>query len=40
MTRFMLDTNVVGHVMQGRDAALLARLTKLPMGHDAKRHLG
>ena len=32
MTRFMLDTNVVSHVMQGRDAALLARLTQLPIG--------
>lgn len=30
--RFMLDTNVVSHIMQGRDAALLARLTQLPVG--------
>ncbi|MBC7620323.1 MAG: type II toxin-antitoxin system VapC family toxin [Candidatus Saccharibacteria bacterium] len=28
----MLDTNVVSHIMQGRDAALLARLTALPVG--------
>ena len=30
--RYMLDTNVVSHIMQGRDAALLARLTKVPVG--------
>ena len=30
--RYMLDTNVVSHIMQGRDAELLARLTKLPIG--------
>lgn len=30
--RYMLDTNVVSHVMQGRDAALLARLTQVPIG--------
>lgn len=30
--RYMLDTNVVSHIMQGRDAELLARLTKLPVG--------
>ena len=30
--RYMLDTNVVGHTMQGRDAALLARLTEVPVG--------
>ena len=29
----MLDTNVVSHIMQGRDSALLARLTALPVGH-------
>ncbi|MBX9612761.1 MAG: type II toxin-antitoxin system VapC family toxin [Burkholderiales bacterium] len=29
--RYMLDTNVVSHVMQGRDAGLLARLTQLPV---------
>ena len=28
----MLDTNVVSQIMQGRDAALLARLAKLPVG--------
>jgi tRNA(fMet)-specific endonuclease VapC len=28
--RYMLDTNVVSHIMQGRDAELLARLTQLP----------
>ena len=30
--RYLLDTNVVSHVMQGRDADLLTRLTKLPVG--------
>ena len=30
--RYMLDTNVVSHIMQGRDASLLARLTALPVG--------
>lgn len=30
--RYMLDTNVVSHIMQGRDAALLARLTRVPVG--------
>lgn len=28
----MLDTNVVSHIMQGRDAKLLERLTQLPVG--------
>ncbi|WP_233506024.1 type II toxin-antitoxin system VapC family toxin [Rhodoferax lacus] len=28
----MLDTNVVSHIMQGRDAELLSRLTRLPVG--------
>ena len=28
---YLLDTNVVSHMMQGRDAALLARLTRLPV---------
>jgi tRNA(fMet)-specific endonuclease VapC len=28
----MLDTNIVSHVMQGRDASLLARLTAQPVG--------
>ncbi len=30
--RYMLDTNVISHIMQGRDTQLLARLTKLPVG--------
>lgn len=30
--RYMLDTNVVSHIMQGRDAALLSRLTQVPVG--------
>ena len=30
--RYMLDTNVVSHIMQGRDSVLLARLTALPVG--------
>jgi tRNA(fMet)-specific endonuclease VapC len=30
--RYMLDTNVVSHIMQGRDAELLAHLTKVPVG--------
>ncbi len=30
--RYMLDTNVVSHIMQGRDAALLARLSQIPVG--------
>ena len=29
---YLLDTNVVSHIMQGRDAVLLARLTALPVG--------
>ena len=29
--RYLLDTNVVSHIMQGRDADLLARLTQLPV---------
>jgi tRNA(fMet)-specific endonuclease VapC len=33
--RFLLDTNVISHIMQGRDAKLLARLTKLPVGQVA-----
>ena len=32
MPRYMLDTNVVSHIMQGRDAALLARLVPVPVG--------
>ena len=30
--RYMLDTNVVSHIMQGRDMALLARLSAVPVG--------
>ena len=30
--RYLLDTNVVSHIMQGRDADLLARLTNVPVG--------
>ena len=30
--RYLLDTHVVSHIMQGRDADLLARLTQLPVG--------
>lgn len=30
--RYLLDTNVISHIMQGRDAELLARLTRLPVG--------
>jgi len=33
--RYLLDTNVISHIMQGRDAKLLARLAKLPMGQVA-----
>ena len=28
---YLLDTNVVSHIMQGRDKELLARLEKLPV---------
>jgi tRNA(fMet)-specific endonuclease VapC len=30
--RYMLDTNVISHIMQGHDAPLLAHLTKVPVG--------
>jgi tRNA(fMet)-specific endonuclease VapC len=30
--RFMLDTNIVSHIMQGRDAALLQRLAQVAVG--------
>jgi tRNA(fMet)-specific endonuclease VapC len=30
--RYLLDTNVVSHIMQGRDGTLLARLTQLSVG--------
>jgi tRNA(fMet)-specific endonuclease VapC len=33
--RYLLDTNVVSHIMQGRDAALLGRLTQVPVGQVA-----
>ena len=33
--RYLLDTNVVSHIMQGRDDELLARLTKVPVGQIA-----
>jgi tRNA(fMet)-specific endonuclease VapC len=33
--RYMFDTNVVSHIMQGRDVQLLARLTQLPVGQVA-----
>ena len=29
--RYMLDTHVVSHIMQGRDTALLTRLTTVPV---------
>jgi tRNA(fMet)-specific endonuclease VapC len=31
--RYMLDTNVVSHIMQGRDTGLLERLVQLPVDH-------
>lgn len=31
--RYLLDTNVVRHIMQGRDAQLLQRLTAMPVGN-------
>lgn len=33
--RYLLDTNVISHIMQGRDAKLLAKLSKLPVGQAA-----
>ena len=30
--RYLLDTNVVSHIMQGRDEGLLARLVKVSVG--------
>jgi tRNA(fMet)-specific endonuclease VapC len=30
--RYMLDTNIVSHIMQGRDADLLARLGQITVG--------
>ena len=31
--RYLLDTNIVSHIMQGRDTALLTKLTSVPVGH-------
>ena len=33
--RYLMDTNVISHIMQGRDAKLLARLSKLAVGQAA-----
>ena len=33
--RYLLDTNVICHIMQGRDTKLLAKLSKLPIGQAA-----
>ena len=33
--RYLLDTNVMSHIMQGRESRLLARLAKLPVGQVA-----
>ena len=33
--RYLLDTHVISQIMQGRDAKLLARLAKLPVGQVA-----
>ncbi len=30
--RYLLDTNTVSHIMQGRDVALLTRLSAVPVG--------
>ena len=30
--RYLMDTNVISHIMQGRDVKLLAKLSKLPIG--------
>ncbi len=30
--RYMLDTNIVSHIMQGRDAGLLKKLASVPVG--------
>ncbi|HSV45345.1 MAG TPA: type II toxin-antitoxin system VapC family toxin [Ramlibacter sp.] len=30
--RYLLDTNIVSHIMQGRDAALLEKLASVPVG--------
>jgi len=33
--RYLLDTNFISHIMQGRDTQLLSRLAKLPVGQVA-----
>lgn len=33
--RYLLDTNVISHIMQGRDSKLLTRLSKLQVGQAA-----
>jgi len=33
--RYLLDTNVISHIMQGRDTQILSRLAKLPVGQVA-----
>ena len=33
--RYLLDTNVISHILQGRDVKLLAKLSKLPIGQAA-----
>jgi predicted nucleic acid-binding protein len=30
--RYLLDTSVISHIMQGREAKLLNRLTQVPVG--------
>ena len=30
--KYMLDTNIVSHIMQGRDAGLLDKLASVPLG--------
>ena len=33
--RYMLDTNIVSHIMRGRDAGALSRLSQIPVGQAA-----
>ena len=33
--RYLMDTNIISHIMQGRDVKLLAKLSKLPIGQAA-----
>ncbi|MDP5116519.1 MAG: type II toxin-antitoxin system VapC family toxin [Burkholderiaceae bacterium] len=33
--RYLMDTYVISHIMQGRDVKLLAKLSKLPIGQAA-----